>query len=329
MSGMYAAYIKEFGPASAIRYGRLPDPRPGPYDVLVGVEATTANHVDTFIRSGAVRTPVDFPFVVGRDLVGRVVSTGGGVTGFTPGQRVWCNSLGHRGRQGAAAERAVVPAQRLYPLPDTADPGTAVTLLHPVATAHLGLLTHGRLRPGGTAVVVGAAGNVGAAAVAVAARAGARVVAVARGGDRRYCASLGADAVLDQEDQELPARLAAACPGGADVYFDAAGANDLTNAVALLAPRGRIVLLAGLRSAPRLPVGPLYAHDRSVVGFAITNATVPELAAAAACVNAVLSGGRSPLSRNPRRLHLSATAEAHRMLEAGELRRGRVVLTVG
>ncbi|MGW3205207.1 NADPH:quinone reductase [Streptomyces sp. NPDC001135] len=323
---MRAAYINAFGPAHSIRFGALPDPRPGAHDVLVDVEMTTANHVDTFIRSGAVTTPLEFPFVVGRDLVGRVAGLGTRVTGFEVGERVWCNSLGHDGRQGAAAERAVVPAGRLYRLPDGVAPETAVALLHPAATAHLGLVTHGGLRAGSTVVVIGAAGNVGAAMVTIASRAGARVVAVARGRDAAYCRALGADTVVDRAGPGLGARLARACPAGVDLYADAAGVNDLTTAVELLARRGRIVLLAGLRTAPPLPAGPLYVRDGSVVGFAITGAPAAELAEAARTVNELLADGRLR-PRDLRVLPLSATAEAHRMLEAGELHGRRVALS--
>lgn len=323
---MRAAYINKFGPAESICFGELPDPQPGPGDVLVDVEVTTANHVDTFIRAGAVDTPVEFPFVVGRDLVGRVAAVGDVVTGFSVGDRVWCNSLGHGGRQGSAAERARVPAERLYRLPDGVDPAEAVTVLHPAATAYLGLVTHGGLRAGMTVVVIGAAGNVGAAMVVVATAAGARVVAVAHPCDEAYCRGLGADVVVDRTADDVTDRLARACPGGVDLYLDAAGINDLVGAVGLLAWRGRIVLLAGLRTTPTLPAGELYVRDGAVVGFAITRATLTELAEAAEHVNWLLADGRL----RPRKsfaLPLSATAEAHRMLEAGELRGMRVALS--
>lgn len=327
MRGMRAAYINEFGPAHSIRVGDLPDPRPGAHDVLVEVEVTTANHVDTFIRSGQVRTPVAFPFVIGRDLVGRVAAVGGAVREFTVGERVWCNSLGHDGRQGAASERAVVPSERLYRLPDGVAPHEAVTLLHPAATAYLGLVTHGGLRQGTTVVVIGAAGNVGSAMVAIAARAGARVVAVAHERDAAYCEGLGAGVVLDRRGDDLGARLARACPEGVALYADAAGINDLETAVDVLAWRGRIVLLAGLRTRPSLPAGPLYVQDRSVVGFAITGAPAAELAQAAHCVNGLLADGALRARGEVRTLPLSAAGEAHRMLEAGELRGRRVALT--
>ena len=136
---MRAAYITELGPPEAIRLGDLPVPEIGPTDVLAEVDTVTVNPVDTLVRSGGYQTPTPFPFVVGRDLVGTVAAVGAGVTGFAAGDRVWCNSLGHGGRQGSFAEYAAVPAERLYRLPDGADPVAAVASFHPAATAYLAL----------------------------------------------------------------------------------------------------------------------------------------------------------------------------------------------
>ncbi|MCX3061815.1 NADPH:quinone reductase [Streptomyces beihaiensis] len=322
---MRAAFIEELGPPEAIRYGELPEPVAGPTDVLVAVEAVSANPVDTFVRSGVFRTPLQFPAVIGRDLVGTVVSAGPGAPGFAPGDRVWCNSLGHGGRQGAAAERAVVPADRLYRLPDGVDPADAVAVLHPGATAHLGLFTHGRVRPGETVLVLGAAGNVGSALVVMAVEAGARVVATAAARDAEYVASLGAHAVLDYRDPELARGIGEACPDGVDVHLDTSGTNDLTAAVETLAHRGRIVLLAGAAARPALPAGPLYMKDGSVVGFVISHATTAELAEAARTLNRLLAGGRLR-PRQVERAPLSDAARTHRRLEEGKLHGRRVVL---
>ncbi len=119
---MRAAYITELGPADAIRVGELPVPAIGPTDVLVRVEVVAVDPVDTMVRSGAYPTPTPFPFVVGRDLVGTVAVAPPGAAGFAPGDRVWCNSLGHGGRQGSFAGYAPVPAERLYHLPAAVDP---------------------------------------------------------------------------------------------------------------------------------------------------------------------------------------------------------------
>ncbi|MFF8727500.1 NADPH:quinone reductase [Streptomyces sp. NPDC015171] len=322
---MRAAYIEQLGPPDVIRYGELPAPLAGPTDVLVDVLATAVDPVDAYVRSGVFRTPVDFPFVIGRDLVGTVAGTGPGAGGFRAGDRVWCNSLGHGGRQGAAAERAVVAADRLYRLPEGVDPDTAVAAVHPAATAHLALFVHGRLRLGETVLVAGAAGNVGSALVAFAARAGARVLATAGARDAGYCAELGAAEVFDYRDPELAGTIRRAAPEGVDLYLDTAGVNDLETTLGLLARRGRVVLLAGAGTRPVLPASALYMNDRSVVGFVISHATTVELAEAATAVGDLL--GRGLLRpRHIEVLPLSAAAETHARMERGELRGRRAVL---
>lgn len=320
---MHAAYITRLGPAQDIRYGTLPTPDPRPGEVLVRVEASAVNHVDTFVRSGAWATDVTFPFVIGRDLVG-TVEAADAATGFRPGDRVWSNSMGHAGRQGAAAEFAAVATDRLYRLPAGVDAFDAVAVAHPAATAHLALHAHGGLRAGETVLVRGAAGNVGNALTVMAVAAGARVIAVCSAEDLEYCRSLGAEVVLDYRDAELERKIRDAAPGGVDVSVDTSATNDLEAAVGLLARRGRIVLLSGLWTRPVLPVGPLYLLDGSIRGFAISHATVPELADAATCISTLLHAGRL---RPPavELFPLAQAAAAHRLVEQGEAR-GKVVL---
>lgn len=325
---MRAAFIERLGEPEVIRCGELAEPRPGPTDVLVDVEATAVNPVDAFVRSGLYRTPTPFPFVIGRDLVGRVADAGPGAPGFAPGDRVWCNSLGHGGRQGAAAERAVVPVDRLYRLPQGVDPYEAVAVFHPAATAYLALFTHGGLRSGETVLVAGAAGNVGAALTALAAAAGARVVATASAHDAPYCRALGAAEVVDYRAPDVAERIAAGAPDGVDLHVDTSGRNDLAQAVALLAPRGRIVLLAGAASRPVLPAGPLYMKDGSLRGFVISRATATELAEAAGTINRLLGAG-ALRPRLVETLPLAAAEEAHRRLEEGEVHGARLVLRTG
>ncbi|HEX5594555.1 MAG TPA: NADPH:quinone reductase [Micromonosporaceae bacterium] len=325
---MRAAYIEELGPPEVIRYGELANPVPGPNDVLVNVTATTVNPVDTFVRSGLFRTPVNFPFVISRDLVGTVVAAGPGAPGFAVGDAVWSNSLGHGGRQGAAAEQAVVAADRLYHLPAGIPPAEAVAVVHPAATAYLALFPHGRLCAGETVLVAGAAGNVGSALVVMAAEAGARVIATANERDFEYCRSLGAAEVLDYRDPALAAQVQQISPQGVDLHVDTSGENNLTRAVDLLAHRGRIVLLAGARTRPNLPAGPLYMKDGSIIGFVISHATTAELAEAAGAINRLLTAGRLR-ARALQHLPLTAVAEVHRRLEQGELRGKRAVLYPG
>ncbi|WP_129844129.1 NADPH:quinone reductase [Streptomyces sp. RFCAC02] len=323
---MRAAYVDGPGPAGAIRYGELPVPAPGPGDVLVRVLAVAANPVDTFVRSGAYPTPMPAPFVIGRDLVGEVAAAGPGAAhAFPAGRPVWCASLGHGGRQGSFAQYAVVPTDRLYPVPDGVDPVVLVAAAHPAATAWLALFRHGGLAaPGTTVYVGGGAGNVGSAAVALAASAGARVIATARDDDAARVRELGADTVLDHRSPDLADALRAAAPDGVDIHLDTSGRADLATAVERVAFGGRIVAMAGMTARPELPLGALYTRDAGIAGFAISNAAPADLADAAAGVTRLLRG--TPWRpRVTAELPLSQAAEAHRRLEAGTIR-GRIVL---
>ena len=322
---MWAAWIDDLGPAENIRYGELPVPTPGPTDVLVKVAVVAVNPVDIFVRSGAYRTPTPFPFIIGRDLVGTVTATGPGAAEFAIGEPVWCNSLGHGGRQGAAAEYAEVPADRLYRLPDGVDPDQAVAVLHPAATAHLALGVHAGLLAGETVYIAGGAGNVGSAAIVLANRAGARVIASARAADLAYCRSLGAEIALDYRADDLARQLHDAAPDGVNVHLDTSGHHDLGLATQMLAPRGRLVLMSGISAHPELPVGPLYTRDCRIVGFAISNARVSELADAANRINQLLSV-HALAPRNIEVLPLAAALDAHRRLESGQVRGTRLVL---
>lgn len=320
---MKAAYITTLGSPDVITYGEMDRPVPGPTDVLVRVEAAAVDPVDTFVRSGAYRTPTPFPFVLGRDLVGTVADIGPGVTGFAVGDRVWSHSMGHGGRQGVTAEYCVVGVDRLYHLPGDVDAARAVAVLHPVATAHLALFRHARLRPGETVLVIGGAGNVGRAATVLAARAGARVLAVARAETAPDCLRAGATAVVDHRDPDAAEQLRELTGDGVDVHLDTSGHQDLDAALALVGHGARVVLMAGLSARPVLPVGAVYPRDVSLVGFAISNSSVDDLAGTARVINHGLADDAFPIPVTVE-LPLSRTAEAHRMIEAGM--RGRIVL---
>jgi NADPH:quinone reductase-like Zn-dependent oxidoreductase len=319
---MLAAYITEHGPPDVIQVGRLPVPVPGPTDVLVRTEVVAVNHVDTFVRSGAYETSTPFPFVIGRDLVGTVVESG--VSEFAVGDRVWCNSLGHDGRQGSFAEYAVVERERLYPLPAGVSAMDAAPVLHTAATAYLGLFRTGSARPGETILVAGAGGGVGSAAVQLAAASGVRVVATCSPDDFDWCRSCGAEQVFDYHDPDLPSQLAAAAPGGYDLWWDNAGRHELDVAVPLLARGGRIIALAGMAARPVLPMGELYTRDASIRGFVISNASVADLGDASQVINRFLAAKRLA-ARIHRALPLTAAADSHRQLAAGV--RGRILLT--
>lgn len=324
---MRAAFVRTPGPADSIVVGDLPAPGIGPTDVLVRTLVMSANHVDTFVRSGSYRTPLPSPFVIGRDLVGEVAAVGDEVTGFAVGDRVWCNSLGHGGRQGSYAEYSVIATDRLYHLPDGVDPDVAVTVAHTGATAYLALFRQGEVRVGDTVFIGGAGGGVGSAAVQFAHAAGARVIATAAAADQDWCREIGADLVLDYRDDRLADRIRDGAPGGLDVHLDTSGHHDFETTLPLMAPGGRVIVMAAMGAAPALPIGALYTRDLSLRGFAISNASIDDLAEAARTVNALLAKG---LLRNRIGVHLqlSDAARAHQLLEHPEpgQPRGRIVL---
>lgn len=323
---MTAAYVRELGGPETIRYGRLPVPAIGPTDVLVAVDAVTVNPVDTFVRSGSFPTPTPFPFVIGRDLAGTVAAVGSGVRGFAVGEPVWENSLGHGGRQGSFATYAVVPAERLYHLPDGVDPVQAVGVAHMAATAWLGLFRHARLQAGETIYVGGGAGNVGDAVVRLASAAGARVIATASGPGLQRCRRAGASVVVDYHDPDVAERIHAAAPDGVEVYWDTSGHHDFDAAISLLARGGRLLLTAaGPNPRVDLPIGAAYTHDVALHGFVISNATIADLAAAARVINQHLADGTLS-ARIADTLSLAQAADAHRRVETGQVSGGRLIL---
>lgn len=324
---MRGAYIDALGPAEAITYGELPDPEPSADQVVVRVECVAVDMVDTYLRSGRWPTEVTFPLAVGRDLVGVVAATGSAVTDVRPGQWVWTNSAGYGGRAGATAELVAVDRERLYPLPDGTDPVGFVAALHPGATAHGVLIGRARLRPDETLAVVGANGAVGQCLVQLAARHGAEVVAVVRkdaaAGRLR---ELGARHVVVAGSDEAADAAADAAPRGVDVFVDTTRHVDPASVPDRLNPRGRIALVAG-EGTLELDLWRFYVRELQLVGFVMSELTVPELGAAAEWINAA-----QPRVGVGLVLGFADAVRAHRLLESGELPRlpdgtvGRIVL---
>lgn len=319
-----AAYITELGPPDRIEVGELPVPALGPTDVLVQTEALAVDNVDTLIRSGAYRTPIQFPFVIGRDMVGMVAQASPGAAAFADGDRVWCNSMGQAGRQGSFAQHVVVDAERLYQLQAGVDPLQAVAVLHTAGTAWLGLFREARVRQGETVIIGGAAGGVGSAAVQLAAASGAHVIATAAEADAGWCRESGAREVFDYRDSDLLTKLADAVPTGADVYWDTSGHQDLAAIFPLLAVGARVIVTAAHDAGSVFPARDYYRRDISLHGFSITNASVSDLAAAARTINSALAE-RTLRPRIGARLPLTAAADAHRMTETGQTA-GRIVV---
>ncbi len=323
---MRAAFFAEPGSAEAVKVGELPVPVPGPTDVLVAVEAAVINPVDALIRSGRWPTLTPLPFVTGRDLVGTVAAAGEG-SGFSPGDRVWSNSLGHAGRQGSCAEYAVVSGDRLYPLPDGAVVTEAAAAFHSAGTAFVGLHHRARARVGQTILIGGAAGGIGSALVRFAAEAGLRVIATARPGDHARCLDQGASAVFDFSAPDLADRVREVAPGGADIHWDTSGRMPLNALASMTAPGGKIIVTAGAEpQPPKTSLLPIFSRDISVIGFVISMATVTELAEAARAINRHLASGGFT-AKGTIVMPLDKATEAHALVESRQS--ARAVIQVG
>jgi NADPH:quinone reductase len=328
---MKAAFIEKTGPSEVIVYGDLPVPAPTGSQVLVRVEAAAVNPIDTYIRSGLIPLQRPFPFIVGCDLAGVVEKTGPEAKRFKPGDRVWGSNQGLLGRQGTFAEFAAVEERWLYPIPGNTAAEQAAALALVGITAHLGLVRDAKLQGGETLFVNGGTGGVGSTVVQMAKAIGARVITTAGGEEKaEACRKLGADLALNYKTADIAARVRQFAPQGVNVWFETLREPDFDRAVSLLAPRGRMIVMAGRDARPPFPVGPFYVKGCSLHGFAMFNATTDEQQAAATDINRWLAAGRLR-ARIDRVLPLSQAAAAHRLQEentigkAGTLA-GKIVL---
>lgn len=322
---MKAAYINQTGPTDVIQHGELPLPAIGPHDVRVRTAAVCVNPVDTLIRSGQLKEDLHFPFIIGRDMTGVVDAVGSSVTGFTIGDRVWCNNQGHGGKQGTFAEFLSIPEDQLFSLPTGVNDQEAVAFVHSGLTACLGL-NDSALKADETIFINGGAGNVGTAVLQLAKARNARVFATA--GDEaglQWCRELGADRAVNYRTDDIDKAIADFAPRGVDVYWDASGHQDFDRAVARVAHRGRIVVMCGFADHPSFPVGNFYVKRCTLHGFAVTYASDEEIQQAAAEIYKWFAQGRLKV-RIDRVLPLSGAAEAHRLVESHVHLAGKIVL---
>jgi NADPH2:quinone reductase len=331
---MLAAVIEKTGPADSIKVVDLPRPQVSDGKVLVRVEAVSVNPIDTYVRSGMVAMPLPLPFIVGSDLAGTVEAVGPNVKRFKPGDRVWGTNQGLLGRQGTTAEYAVAGEEWLYPTPDdvTSEQATALALVG--ITAHLGLVRDAKLQRGETLFVNGGSGGVGSTVVQMAKALGARVITTAGSEEKlALCRELGADVAINYKTEDVDAMIKAFAPQGVNVFWETLREPDFDRAVALLAPRGRMIIMAGRDSRPPFPVGPFYVKGCSLYGFAMFNATPAEQRAAAEDINRWESEGKLKANID-RVLPLSEIAAAHRLQEDNTIHKagtltGKIVIRVG
>ena len=237
----------------------LPDPVAGPGQLLVAVRACAINYPDVLIIEDKYQFKPPRPFAPGGEIAGVVEAVGEGVTGWSPGDRLIA-MLGH----GGLAEKVLVAAASALPLPPerSFEEGSALILTY--ATSIHALLDRGRLQPGQTLLVLGAAGGVGLAAVELGKAFGARVVAAVSSETKAEAArAAGADATLVYSpgpfDRDASRALAqqfkdAVGPNGADLIYDPVGGDYAEPALRAIAWEGRYLVVGFPAGIPKLPL---------------------------------------------------------------------------
>ena len=320
---MKAIRVHQCGGPEALIYEEVLLPEPGPGEVRVKVEAAGVNYIDTYHRTGLY--PLPTPFTLGMEGAGVVDIVAPDVTLVKPGDRVaWCMA------RGAYAEYAVVPANKMVPIPATITTEVAAALILQGMTAHYLALSTYPLKPGDTALIHAAAGGVGSLLVQVAKRAGATVYGTVGSEDKAELArQAGADEVILYREDDFEAEVQRLTGGrGVDVVYDSVGATTFDKSLNCLRPRGLLALF-GQSSGPVPPFnlqvlnqkGSLFV-TRPTLGHYIQDRR--ELISRAGDVFIWAAGGELAV-RIDRTLPLSQAAEAHRLLESRQTA-GKVLL---
>lgn len=260
---MKAAVYHETGPPDVFRYTDVPDPEIQPGFVLVDVEAISIEGGDVLGRAGGEMPHV--PHIVGYQCAGTIREVGEGLGDREVGQRV----VGVNAA-GSHAELALLPALTTWVLPDGADVQACATVPVPFGTADDCLFEFGRLREGETALIHAGAGGVGIAAVQLAKRAGARVLATASRDDKlQRLKEFGLDEGINYvADDFVDAARRLTDGRGVDVIVDPVGGRNLERSLAALAPRGRVSYVgnAGRERGTPIDVSPLLPNNAQLSG---------------------------------------------------------------
>ncbi|QDT64922.1 quinone oxidoreductase family protein [Calycomorphotria hydatis] len=333
---MKAAVFEQTGAPEVIQYRDLPEPIPQASELRIRVGAVSLNPVDTYIRSGAISVPLQNPHITGCDFAGTVEEVGAEVTRFQVGDRVWGSNQTFFGRQGTFAEQICVDEAWCYPTPDGQTDESAAAGALVGLTAHLGLFLHGKLQPGDIAFVNGGTGGVGSAVVQFAKAHGAIVITTAGSEEKReHCRSIGADAAFDYRDEQLDSKIREFCEqtgkAGIGLWYETQREPTLERTIDLMAPRGRIIVMAGRDARPDFPLGRFYTRDLTLAGFAMFNGSPDEQRECADEMNRWFVEGEWQLQIG-QIFPLSEAAEAHRFQEENTLGNkgtlsGKIVLT--
>ncbi|WP_225228176.1 NAD(P)H-quinone oxidoreductase [Oerskovia rustica] len=304
----------------------LPDPVPGPDEVLIDVVSSGVNPADLLQRAGKYPPPAGAPVWPGLEVSGVISSVGSRLTGWDVGDEVVALLDG-----GGYAEKVCVRASQVLPLPSGVSLVDGAALPEAVCTAWSNLVDVGHLARGDVLLVHGGSGGVGSVATQIGAALGARVVTTAGGPERvARCLTLGADVAVDHRTQDFVAAVREASDGtGADVVLDVVGAAYLDDNLRALATGGRLVVI-GMQKGRRgeLDLGVLLAKRATVAGTTLRARPAQEKARLVRDVLThvwpLVEGGQvRPVVHA--RLPLDRAADAHRLMESGEVF-GKVLL---
>jgi len=323
-----AVTIPTPGDADALVVDEVPDPSPGVDEVLVEVVSAGLNRADVMQRQGFYNPPPGASAYPGLEVSGRIVRLGEEVTGWSEGDEVCALLTG-----GGYAERVVVPAGQLLPVPAGVPLEDAASLPEVVSTVWSNLFMTANLQPGEVVLVHGGSSGIGTMAIQLAREVGARV-AVTAGSAKKLdvCRELGADILVNYREQDFETVVRDATDGhGADVVLDTIGAKYLARNVSLLAPNGRLVIigLQGGRTG-EIDLGAMLAKRCALIATTLRARPPAEKAAIVAAVREhvwpLIAAGRvRPVIQG--RYPLQQVAAAHREMEAST-HIGKILLTL-
>jgi NADPH2:quinone reductase len=320
---MRAVSFHEYGPPEVLRVQEVPDPEPGPGQLLVQVSAAGITFADVQIRAGLLpAAQIPLPFVPGFEVAGRVIAVGPDVDPAMISTQVVGTVPG-----GGYAEMAIVPAASTRLRPEALDDHTAVALLGHGTTA-VGVVEAAALRPEDTVLIEAAAGGVGSLLVQLAKRTGATVIATARGERKLAVAKrLGADVVIDYSTSDWHEQVRDAASGSVSVVLETTGGAISQAAFDLLTPGSGRMVIYGTTSGQQPQFDPLAVYHRgvSVTGFASVALPPEQLARLLDHAFALGSSGElQPIIGDVRQL--SEAAAAHQAFEQ-RATTGKTILT--
>ena len=263
---MRALVCREWGPVEGLAIADVPPPVPASGEVLIAVKATAVNYADAIMVAGRYQTRPPLPFSPGLETAGVVTACGDQVTRFRPGDRVMA-ILSH----GGLAEMAVAAEADTFPIPPGMSFVEAGAFPVSYISSHVAIRWQGRLEPGETLLVLGAAGGVGLAAIEIGKAMGARVIAAASTPEKLAVArEHGADDLVNYGSESLVERvMALTADKGADVCFDPVGGDLFDPALSSLGWGGRMLLIGFVGGVPAIPANRLLVKNRAALGSSL------------------------------------------------------------